>query len=258
LTVRVLVTRPAGTWPALSARFSGTAVELQMSETTVQAEPIDPRPGDDAMSRLATYDWLVVTSGRGVSALRRRLAARGTSGLPPVLRVAAVGPQTAAALADAGTRVVLISGDASSDGLAAALGPQLSAGTRVLVVRPEGAPDLLASALRARGATVDEAPLYRTVASPAASSLADAAIGGAFAGVVFTAPSSLDRWLDAAGGHRGALVAALTRIARVAIGPTTSARMAALDLPAHAVANAPSEPAVGDAIAKAMGIDLLR
>lgn len=256
--MRVLVTRKAGTWPMLAARFTGTPVELHMSETTVQAEPIDPRPGDDAILRLPEFDWLVVTSGRGASALRRRLAVAGATGVPPELCLAAVGPSTALALNDAGIRVDLVAGDASSDGLATALGPKLSAGTRVLVVRPEGAPGLLASALRATGATVDEAPLYRTVASPGAAALADAAIGGAFAGAVFTAPSSLDLWLDAAGARRRALVVALTRVKRVAIGPTTSARMAALDLPAHAVATTPSEAAVGDAIAKALGIDLLR
>ena len=258
MNARVLVTRPAGSWPTLSARFAGTAVELQMSETTVQVEPIDARPGDEALGRLEHYDWLVVTSGRGVSALLRRLAARGTTGLPPELRVAAVGPATAAALADAGARVDLVARDASSHGLAAALSPRLRAGARVLIVRPEGAPGLLASALRATGANVDEAPLYRTVASPAAAALADAAIGGAFSAVVFTAPSSLDLWLDAAGAQCGALVAALQRVARVAIGPTTSARMVALDLPAHAMAETPSEAAVGDAIAAALGIDLLR
>jgi len=254
VTARVLVTRPAGTWPALAARFDGTPVLIQMTETTMQVEPIDPRPGDEAIGRLESYDWLVLTSGHGVSALWRVLASRGVTGLPPGLRVAAVGPATARALSGVGARVELVAADASSDGLAASLGPLLSGGARVLLVRPEGEPGPLAAALRDGGAEVHEAPLYRTIASEHAGELADAAIAGAFAAVVFTAPSSLNLWLDAAGARRDALVYALARVARVAIGPTTSAYLASLGLSADAVASAPTEDAVGDAIAHALRV----
>ena len=254
MTARVLVTRPAGTWPALAARFDGTPVLIQMTETTMQVEPIDPRPGDEAIGRLESYDWLVLTSGHGVSALWRVLASRGVTGLPPGLRVAAVGPATARALSGVGARVELVAADASSDGLAASLGPLLSGGARVLLVRPEGEPGPLAAALRDGGAEVHEAPLYRTIASEHAGELADAAIAGAFAAVVFTAPSSLNLWLDAAGTRRDALVHALARVARVAIGPTTAAYLASLGLPADAVASAPTEDAVGDAIANALRV----
>jgi uroporphyrinogen III methyltransferase/synthase len=257
VTARVLVTRPAGTWLQLTARFAGTGVVLQMSETTVQVDPIDGRPGDVAIDRLAGYDWLVVTSGRGVAALRARLAARGLTDLPPDLHVAAVGPATAAALSAAGHRVDLVAGEASSDGLYAALARHAAGGARLLIIRPEGAPGSLAAALRAAGGTVDEAPLYRTIASHGAGALADAAIAGAFAAVVFTAPSALDCWLDAAGAQRDDLVSALKRAARVAIGPTTKARLSAAGLPAAATADAPNENAVGDALSRALGVDLL-
>lgn len=248
MTARVLVTRRAGSWPALTARFEGTRIVLQLTPTTVQVAPLDPRPGDDAIGRLLSYDWLVLTSGHGVAALFRGLAARGVAGFPPGLRVAAVGPATTQALYSAGVGVALVAADASSDGLAASLGPQLKGGARVLVVRPEGAPGSLAPALAASGAVVDEAPLYRTIASEHARPLADEAIGGAFAAVVFTAPSALELWLEAASDRRGLLVDALTRVARVAIGPTTSERLDSLGLPADATAAAPSEGAVGDAI----------
>jgi uroporphyrinogen III methyltransferase/synthase len=247
---RVLVTRAEGTWPALAARFQGTRVLLQLTETTQTADPIDPRPGNDALDRLDRCDWLVATSGRGVSALGRRLAARGVAVLPARLRIAAVGPATARALAGIGARVELVAEEAGSDGLAASLRPRLAAGTRVMIVRPEGAPALLAAALRAGGVEVDEAPLYRTIASDRAVELADAAIAGAFAAVVLTAPSSLDLWLDAAGSRRGALLGALRAASRVAIGKTTAARLASLELPADAVAETPAEDAVGDAIAR--------
>jgi len=252
VTARVLVTRPAGSWPALTARFSGTSIVLQFTPTTVQVAPLDPRPGDEAIGRLENYDWLVLTSGQGVSALLRGLASHGVTGLPRRLRIAAVGAATARALSRNGVNVELVAAEASSNGLAVSLAPRLSGGARVLVVRPEGASGLLAAALRAAGALVDEAALYRTIASVHVGELADAAIAGAFAGVVFTAPSSVGLWLDAADARRDALVLALTRAARVAIGPTTAARLLVLGLPADATALAPSEDAIGEAIAHAL------
>ncbi len=248
MTARVLVTRPAGSWPALTARFRGTRIVLEMTPTTVQVPPLDPGPGEDAIGRLLSYDWLVLTSGQGVSALLRALAAHGVAGLPPGLRVAAVGPGTKRALDSTGVGVALVGAYANSGGLAASLGPHLKGGVRVLVVRPEGAPGSLAQVLTASGAVVDEAPLYRTIASEHARPLAEETIGGAFAAVVFTAPSALELWLEAAGERRGPLVKALTHVARVAIGPTTSERLDALGLPADATAAAPLEDAVGDAI----------
>jgi uroporphyrinogen III methyltransferase / synthase len=251
--LRVLVTRPSGTWPSLAGRFAGTTIAIEMGATTTQVEPLDPRPGDAAVLQLDTYDWLVATSGQGVKALILKLAARGRHGWPERLRVAVVGPATARAFEGAGARVELVAAEAHSEGLAASLRPRLQAGERVLLVRPEGAPGLLAPALRAQGAHVDEAPLYRTVPAAAAPRLAEEAIAGRFAAVAFTAPSSLDLWLDAAGPRRKALVDALARAKRVAIGPATASHLEAAGLPPDAVAASPDETAIGDAIARVLG-----
>jgi uroporphyrinogen III methyltransferase / synthase len=250
--MRVLVTRPPGTWPALARRFEGTSIAIVMAATTTQVEPIDPRPGDDAVARLDRYDWLVATSGQGVKALILKLAARGLHRLPETLRVAAVGPATARAFEGTGVRVELVASEAHSEGLATSLRSFLKAGERVLLVRPEGAPGLLAPALRAQGAHVDETPLYRTVPSERAAELAEDAIAGRFAAVVFTAPSSLDLWLEAAGPRGAALSEALARTRRVAIGPTTASHLDSRGLPAAAVAASPDEGAIGDAIARAL------
>jgi uroporphyrinogen-III synthase len=251
--VRVLVTRPAGTWPSLATRFEGTRVAIEMGATTTQVEPLDPGPGDAAILKLDAYDWLVATSGQGVKALILKLAARGRHGWPDRLRVAVVGPATARAFEGTGARVELVAAEAHSEGLAAGLRARLKAGERVLLVRPEGPPGLLAPALRAQGAHVDEAPLYRTVPSASAPRLADEAIAGRFAAVVFTAPSSLDLWLEAAGPGRQRLAEALARVARVAIGPATASHLEAGGLPATAVAASPDEAAIGDAIARVLG-----
>jgi len=252
VSARVLITREAGSWPALEARFAATPIVLQWDPTTVQVAPLDPRPGEDAVGRLERYDWLVVASVRGVEALTRTLSAAGVDAPPTELRVAAVGPATARALASAGFTVTLVAAEATSNGLAASLRPHVAQGARVLVVGPEGPQSALARKLRAGSAQVHEAPLYRTVASARALTLAEEAIAGRFAAVTFTAPSALTLWLEAAGGRADELAAALGQIQRVAIGPTTEARLAASGLTATAVAEVPTEAAVGDAIARAL------
>ena len=252
MTARVLITREAGSWPALETRFASSPIVLQWDPTTSQVPPLDPRPGEEAVGRLERYDWLVVASVRGVEALTRTLTDAGVAAPPPELRVAAVGPATARAMTSAGFTVTLVAGEATSNGLAASLRPHVAQGARVLVVGPEGPPGALARTLRAGSAQVHEAPLYRTVASARAPELAGEAIAGRFAAVTFTAPSALTLWLEAAGAQSDELAAALATLKRVAIGPTTEARLASSGLAASAVAESPTEVAVGDAIARAL------
>ena len=251
--MRVLVTRPPGSWPSLTGRFAGTALEIEMGSTTAHVEPLDPRPGDEALARLPSYAWIAVTSGQGVKALTLRLAARGAP-VPASARWAAVGPATARALEGTGVRVDLVAEDARGEGLARALAPRLTARERVLVVRPEGAPHaLLAAALRAAGARVDEAPLYRTVPSADAPRLVRATIEGRYGAIVWTAPSALTQWLVAAAGEAPRLLGALGALKRIAIGPTTAAALAAEGIPADEIAEAPEETQIGDAILRAAG-----
>lgn len=251
-TRRVLVTRAPGSWPSLLARFQGTDVAVDLAATTEQVEPLDPAPGDRAIAALPTAAWLVVTSGKGVKALELRLAARGRA-LPPRVKVAALGTATARALRGVNVRVDLVAEEAHGAGLAKALAPRLAPGESVVVVRPEGvAPGELHDTVRRAGALVIEAPLYRTVASADAPRLAAATIAGWYAGIAVTAPSGLLTWLEAAGPRRAPLLAALRGMRRVAIGPTTARALASAGLRAHAVAAAPEEEAVGDAIARAL------
>jgi uroporphyrinogen-III synthase len=95
------------------------------------------------------YDWVVVTSAFGARELLRR--ARGR--LP---RVAAIGPGTAAALADGGAEASFVPRVSTQEGLAAELPHPVG---RVLFAGAEGARAHLAETLGA-----DFVPLYRTVA----------------------------------------------------------------------------------------------
>ncbi len=117
----------------------------------VRIEPVvDLSPLAAAVGALAADDWLVVTSRYGADAIAR---------LPqPRARVAAVGPSTAARLAEHGIAVAFVPETATGIGLAR----ELPGDGAVLLARSDRALDDAPRILRERGFTVHEVVAYRT------------------------------------------------------------------------------------------------
>jgi uroporphyrinogen-III synthase len=141
--LRVVVTRARGQLEPLARRIEALSLEVVRCPL-IELEPIGPAHVD-----VGGYDWVVVTSPFGARELLHR--ARGT--LP---KVAAIGPGTAAALADGGVEPALVPAVSTQEGLLAAL-PRPAG--RVLFTGAERARQLLADELHA-----DVVPLYRTTA----------------------------------------------------------------------------------------------
>jgi uroporphyrinogen-III synthase len=115
---RIAITRPADRAASLAALLRPFGAELA-AYPLIQIKA--PAAGDAlraAPRALADYDWVVVTSGHAVSALR---AALDDSPWPARVRVAAVGDETARALAGAGIPVDLVPPEARAEALADAL-----------------------------------------------------------------------------------------------------------------------------------------
>ena len=154
------------------------------------AEPADWGPLDAALERLAEYSIVALTSRYAVSALMRRLLARGGDGRRLAhARLAAVGIATAAALRRHGLMADLVAEPETGAGLLAALraaGPL--AGARVLLPRSQLADAVLPEGLCAGGAEVTAVTAYRTlpVTAPVQVDLA------ACDAVVFTSPSTVE------------------------------------------------------------------
>jgi uroporphyrinogen III methyltransferase/synthase len=142
--VRVVFTRPAARGAPLAARLRAAGHEVAHVPLTAieDAEPFpDPAP----------FDGVLFTS---VNAVRR---APSRAVWP---RTGAVGPATAAALAEHGVRVDVV-GSGGGRALAEAWGP--ATGRRLLLPQAVGAHPALAEALRAQGADVSCVPVYRSV-----------------------------------------------------------------------------------------------
>lgn len=154
--MRILVTRPEESSAELVERLRALGHEPVVCPL-VRIEPLGDGPVD-----VTGYDWVVVTSRTGAAELARRASG-------PLPRVAAIGPGTAAALAENGIAAALVPDVSTQEGLVAAF-PRPTG--RVLFAGAEGARRVLAAALAA-----DFVALYRTVeAPPAVLPAADVAV----------------------------------------------------------------------------------
>jgi len=147
-----------------------------------------------ALSDLADYEWLVLTSPNGV---RRTLAelhdARALAGV----KIAAIGPATAAALEAANIVADLVPERFVAESLLDAMGAPPHDGARVLLSRAAVARDVLPEGLAAAGWSVEIVDAYRTVpvqvAAGARREVASADM------VTFTSPSTVTNFVAAFG-----------------------------------------------------------
>ncbi len=189
---RVVVTRARHQASGLVERLRAVGAEPVEVPTIEIADPDDGGDGlRAAAARLREYDWACFTSA---NAVERFFACVDDARAFGDVRVAAVGPGTAAALAAAGIVADLVPERSLAEGLVDAFprGPG-----RVLLPQAAAARPVLAEGLRAKGWTVDVAVAYRTVPStPGADLLATAAKADAIA---FTSASTVTSYLAAAG-----------------------------------------------------------
>jgi uroporphyrinogen III methyltransferase/synthase len=219
---RVVVTRARAQASGLVKRLA----ELGATPIEVPTIEIEPAPAsilDPAIGRLSEYAWVVFTSANAVSAVLDRVPdARALASV----RIAAVGPGTAAALAS--YRLVPDLMPASE--LAAALVPAFPGppSGKVLFPRAESGRDELVDGLRHLGWEVDVVPAYRTVPVPVPDALKAAAASAD--AVCFTSSSTVTSFVSALG------VGSVPRVV-VCIGPVTAETALSLGLAVTAVAS---------------------
>lgn len=208
--VTVAVTRARAQSSGLAARLRG------LGAAVVEAPAILIAPIDGPAPELEPHDLLCVTSPNGVHLLFDRLARAGRDARALAgIRVAAIGPGTAAALREHGVIADIVPERFVAEGLVEALAgvPVHSA----LIARAAQARDVLPDALRERGAAVEVLALYETVAEPLDEAQLEAVRTADY--VTFTSSSTVEFFFDAVGDGSG-LGARL-----VSIGPVTSASL---------------------------------
>jgi len=228
---RIVVTRSKAQAPELVRRLTELGAEVLQIPCIQTAPPTDLEPIKEAILGLHEYDWLVFTSANGVRCFFDYFEkgfedARDIGGV----RIAAVGPGTAAALQEKRLVVNVMPRQSTAVQLAKAM---LSEGDvenlRICILRAEQANPDLPRLLEEKGAIVDDIPVYRTVAevtTPTADS--ESLVDRGADWVTFTSASTVEHF-----HARFPLPDLLKRFPELklaSIGPETTRALAGLDL----------------------------
>lgn len=223
----VLVTRAPHQALALAGPLQALGADVIIAPVIDTVEPDDWAPVDDAIARLADYDWIVLTSTNAVDRFLDRMARRGVA-LPRAggPRIAVVGAATAERLEEHGTVPDLVPDDFRAEGLIDRFREiGVTAGMRFLLPRAERAREILPESLRAAGARVDVITVYRTVPATPDPAVIDRLRAGDVDAITFTSPSTVRHfiaWAVSAGLDPGEV---LSRSVAASIGPVTSAAL---------------------------------
>ena len=174
---RILITRAAEDCDAWAVRLRAAgAVPLTLPCIECESNP-DPALGIQLAETLPQTDWLVLTSRRGADALGAMIAsmdpAQAAGDNLTRLRIAVVGPATAAAAAALPGRVDLIAPGGTARSLAATLAERINAAKRAgdagkrrprcLIAVAKNAGTVIEESLERAGADWVRLDVYRTV-----------------------------------------------------------------------------------------------
>ncbi len=212
----VAVTRAACEAGDLARKLQARGAHVALWPCIGFADAEDIGAVREAVRAFDSFDWIAVTSPRAVS----RLAAE-VDGVPCGSRLAAAGPVTAAALADAGWPVHRVAAHPGARGLADEFARAGDAeGSRVLFACGDRALEALPTGLEALGATVTRVVVYRTLElKPEPGIVRQAAESGMVRVITFASPSAVSGFLN---GAEADGVDPTGSFAAAAIGPTTA------------------------------------
>ena len=230
---RIVVTRTRDQASELSRRLAERGAEVLEIPTIRIVPPRNEKVLHEVLTGLNAYDWLVFTSPHGVSAFFARFFSRFQD-LRDIggVRLAAVGPATAAKLRELHLQVDLMPDEYLAVRIADALAEYESLeNLRILLLRAEKANAELPGLLEEKGAIVDDVACYRTETETedVSGAAADLRENGAD-WVTFASSSAVENF-----HARFDLIALLEKFPRMktaSIGPETSKALRRLELAA--------------------------
>ena len=230
---RIVVTRArdqAGPFAKQLSDLGADVLEIPVIKT---APPSNHEDIVDSLLELNAYDWLVFTSPNGVTAFfdmffKRFQDLRDIGGV----RIAAVGPATAAKLRELHLQVDLMPEEALGVKIAKAFAKfESMENLRVCLLRAEVANPDLPDALEALGAIVDDVAVYRTVAETEDPTGADQVLQETGADwITFTSASTVEHFHERFDLPQ--LLKKFPKTKLATIGPETTKALQALGLKA--------------------------
>lgn len=254
---RVVVTRSEDRADGLADQLRTLGAEPIVYPTIMFAPPEDWGLVDAALQRLlaGAYDWLVLTSVTAVQAVQERLAmltGPAPAAAIPRLRIATVGPATAAACTEAlGLSPALVPEKFVAEALAEALTAPDRAphqglqGQRILLANADLARPKLEEMLRAGGTLVERVVVYRTVPARGGVDLPALLAQGQVDVITFTSGSTVRYFVDRIGP---AALSAAHQVLIACIGPITAEAVQAVGLTPTIVARSFTEAGLLEAL----------
>ncbi|CAN5754424.1 hypothetical protein BH11PAT2_BH11PAT2_02020 [soil metagenome] len=169
-----------------------------------------------ALENVGRFDWILFTSKHAVTFFTKELRLRNVK-LARTTRIAAVGPETAAALRAAGLTVQLIPERFTVRDMVFALGRVK--GLRILFPRSAVAPQEPIQILRAQGARVRVVPLYIPIPIALSQATKHALVTSSYTTLSFKSPSGIQGFMRQLNTAEKKIV---REIPVVCIGPTTA------------------------------------
>ena len=216
---------------------------------TIRVEPLPSSPDLDAqIATLWKKEWVVFTSTNGVETFWDKLSELrcDARAFGPAM-IAAIGPATVAALKQRGINPDFVPESSVSENVAQGLIERGANRGKVLVVRALETREVIETQLRAAGAEVEVAAVYRTVPDLSNVEATRAAIeAGEVNWVSFTSSSTVRNFVEALGAEFVAAHRAQFRVA--VIGPITAASAREFGLEPDVEAAAASVEALAEAL----------
>ena len=220
-----------------------------MEFPTIKVVPPESWEGlDRSIREVENFQWLVFTSVNGVKYFFDRLETLGgdVRDLKGV-RIAAIGPKTAEAVASKGIRIDLVPEEYRAEAVVEAFKKEDIEGKRILLPRAREAREVLPRDLEKLGAVVDVVEAYRTVKPEEDKEKITGMLRqGEIHMVTFTSSSTVTNFLDMFRGAR--VLEWMTKAAVACIGPVTAKRAEEKGLKVSLVAPEYTIPSLTQAI----------
>ncbi|MCX5837980.1 MAG: uroporphyrinogen-III C-methyltransferase [Deltaproteobacteria bacterium] len=242
----IVVTRPEAQAGELAELLQAEGARVIPFPVIRIAPPESWEALDGAIDRLDAYRWIIFTSANGVAFFFRRLRERrGDIRDLKGIRIATIGPATAAAVGALGIRVDIVPEEFISEGVVRAFTGEDLRGCRVLLPRAEEARDVIPEGLAEMGAKVDVVTAYRTIRSHRdPSGILPLLDGGKVDVITFTSHSTVNHFF----GIMGADFRLPSQVRIACIGPVTAAAAQNAGLTVHILQERYTIPGLVDAI----------
>ena len=161
--MRIMITRAAEGASRLAELVSELGAEPVVFPTVAIVPPTDPGPLERVVERLDEFDWLILTSANGVAYFFQALDRAGLDARAlGRLKVCAIGPATAKALAERNIKADRVPKEYRAEAVVELLAQEARAGRSFLLARAEEAREILPQGLAGLGGRVEVVAAYRS------------------------------------------------------------------------------------------------